>query len=125
MEVREGMTTDVVTVTPDQTLGQAARCMAERNCGSVVVLDPEELAPGILTERDLLRAVAAGRSPEHERVVDHVTLDVTFAEPDWSLERAARAMIRGGFRHLIVLEDRQPVGIVSMRDIVRRWAEDR
>jgi CBS domain-containing protein len=115
------MNTDVLTVTPDRTLREAARSMADRNCGSAVVMDPEAPGPGIVTERDVLRAVAAGQDPDGERVADHVTGEGTFAAPDWSLERAAEAMLDGGFRHLIVMDGSEPAGVVSMRDIVRRW----
>jgi len=118
------MSTDVLTVTPQRTLREAAQAMAERNCGSAIVIDPEQPGPGITTERDLSRAVAAGQDPDEEAVVNHLTTgDVTFAEPDWPLERAAQAMLDGGFRHLVVVERGGPVGIVSMRDIVRRWSE--
>jgi len=125
MEIREGMSTDVVTVTPQRTLREAARFMADRNCGSVVVMDPEQPGPGIFTERDLLHSVAAGESPDQEVIADHLTARSTFAEPNWPLERAARAMIRGGFRHLVVMDGGEPVGVLSMRDIVRRWAEEK
>jgi CBS domain-containing protein len=124
MEIREGMTTDVVTVPPERTLKEAAEQMAERNCGSVVVMDPEQPGPGIFTERDLLRAVAAGGSPDGEKVADHLTDKGTFAEPDWPLEKAAQTMLRGGFRHLVVLDGGDPIGVLSMRDIVRCWADD-
>ena len=123
MQIREAMTTDVVTVTPQRTLKEAVGYMADRNCGSVVVMDPESPGPGIFTERDLVRAVAAGQSPSQEVVADHLTEKGTFAAPDWPLERAAQAMIRGGFRHLVVMDEDEPVGVVSMRDIVRKWAD--
>src|SRR4051794_7111049 len=124
MEVREAMTTDVITVTPQRTLKEAARYMAERNCGSVVVIDPELLGPGIFTERDLMRSVAAGENPDREAVADHLTAEGTFAAPDWPLERAAQTMIRGGFRHLVIMDEDEPVGVISMRDIIRQWAEE-
>jgi CBS domain-containing protein len=125
VETRDAMNADVLTVTPDRTLREAARSMAERNCGSAVVMDPEAPGPGIVTERDLLRAIASGQDPDRERVADHVTGEGTFAASDWSLERAAEAMLSGGFRHLIVMEGSEPAGVVSMRDIVRLWAPDR
>jgi CBS domain-containing protein len=122
---REAMNTDVLTVTPERTLREAASSMAERNCGSAVVIDPEAPGPGIITERDLLRSVASGQDPNRERVADHVTGEGTFAAPDWSLDRAAEAMLKGGFRHLVVMDGSEPAGVVSMRDIVRCWSEDR
>jgi CBS domain-containing protein len=123
MEVREAMSRDVVTVTPQRTLSEAASRMAERNCGSVVVMDPEQPGPGIFTERDLVKAVGSGRSADQEVIADHLTARGTFAAPDWPLERAAQEMIEGGFRHLVVMEGGEPVGVLSMRDIVRSWTE--
>ncbi|MFC8458667.1 cyclic nucleotide-binding/CBS domain-containing protein, partial [Streptomyces sp. NPDC057242] len=76
---------------------------------------------GILTERDILDAVGADRNPDHETADAHTTRDVVFAAPTWTLAEAAEAMTRGGFRHLVVLDDNGPVGIVSVRDIVRCW----
>jgi CBS domain-containing protein len=123
MEVREGMSTVVLTIGPDHTLRDAARSMAERKVGAAIVLDPEQPGPGILTERDLLESVGAGQSPDTERVCDHLSSNLTFAEPSWSLERAAEAMVRGGFRHLVVVDGGETVGVLSMRDIVRCWTD--
>ena len=118
------MSTAVVTVAPGATLHDAARCMAERRVGAAVVLDPEQPGPGIITERDLLNSVGQGQDPASELVQDHLSGDITFASPDWSLERAAEAMVRGGFRHLVVVDGGEMVGVLSMRDIVRCWVED-
>jgi CBS domain-containing protein len=123
MEVREGMSTVVLTIGPDHTLRDAARAMAERKVGAAIVMDPEQPGPGILTERDLLESVGAGQSPDTERVCDHLSSNLTFAEPSWSLERAAEAMVRGGFRHLVVVDGGETVGVLSMRDIVRCWTD--
>jgi CBS domain-containing protein len=124
MQVSEGMSTVVLTIGPDHTLRDAARAMAQRKVGAAVVLDPEQPGPGILTERDLLDSVGAGQSPDTERVADHLSSNLTFAEPSWSLERAAEAMVRGGFRHLVVVDGGETVGVLSMRDIVRCWTGD-
>jgi CBS domain-containing protein len=121
MLVSEGMTEVVVTVGPGHTLREAAATMWDRRVGAAVVLDPEAPGPGVVTERDILRAVAQGRNPDEERVGDHLTAHLTFARPDWSLEQAAQAMVRGGFRHLVVVDRSELVGILSMRDIVRVW----
>jgi CBS domain-containing protein len=118
------MSNVVLTVNPGHTLRDAARQMAERGVGAAVVIDPEQPGPGILTERDMLKSVAAGEDPGHERVGDHLSSDLTFATPDWSLERAAEAMVRGGFRHLVVVDGSEMIGILSMRDIVRCWVQD-
>ena len=124
MQVREGMSPMVLTVGPGHTLRDAARLMAQRGVGAAVVIDPDGLGPGILTERDILLSVAAGQDPDAELVAAHLTKDVVFAEPGWSLEEAAAAMVRGGFRHLIVVERGETVGILSVRDIVRCWTDD-
>jgi CBS domain-containing protein len=124
MQVREGMSSVVLTVGPDHTLREAARQMARRGVGAAVVIDPEEPGPGIVTERDILDSIGAGQDPASERVRDHLTADVVFAAPDWSLEEAAVAMVRGRFRHLVVTEGGEISGILSVRDIVRCWTDD-
>jgi CBS domain-containing protein len=121
MEVREGMSSVVLTIGPSHTLRDAARLMAQRKVGAAVVLDPEQPGPGIVTERDILDSVGTGQSPDTELVADHLSSNLTFAEPSWSLERAAEAMVRGGFRHLVVVDGGETVGVLSMRDIVRCW----
>ena len=121
MEVREGMSSVVLTIGPSHTLRDAARLMAGRKVGAAVVLDPEQPGPGIVTERDILDSIGAGQSPDTEVVADHLSSNLTFAEPSWSLERAAEAMVRGGFRHLVVVDGGETVGVLSMRDIVRCW----
>ena len=124
MQVRDGMSTTVLTVGPEHTLREAARLMADRRVGAAVVLDPEAPGPGILTERDLMDSIGRGEDPDEQRVRDHLTADVVFAAPSWSLEEAAVAMVRGGFRHLVVTEGAEIAGILSVRDIVRCWTDD-
>lgn len=124
MQVRAGMSSTVVTVSPGLTLHNAARSMAERRVGAAVVIDPEQPGPGIITERDVLQSVGSGQDPSTELVRDHLSADITFAAPAWSLERAAEAMVRGGFRHLVVVDGGEMVGVLSMRDIVRCWVQD-
>jgi len=106
MQVREGMSEVVLTVGPGHTLRDAAKAMVARRVGAAVVIDPEQPGPGLITERDILSS------------------RLTFASPSWSLEEAAAAMIHGGFRHLVVVEHGDMVGILSMRDIVRVWTGD-
>jgi CBS domain-containing protein len=124
MQVRNGMSGVVLTVGPGHTLREAATLMSERRVGAAVVLDPDQPGPGILTERDILDSVAAGQDPGAERVADHLAASLTFASPEWSLERAAEAMVKGGFRHLVVVDGGEMAGILSMRDIVRCWVQD-
>ena len=124
MQVRDGMSGVVLTVGPGHSLRDAARYMGRRGVGAAVVLDPEQPGPGIVTERDILISLAEGQDPDKERVGDHLSGNLTFAAPDWSLERAAEAMVRGNFRHLVVVEGGETVGVLSMRDIVRCWTGD-
>jgi CBS domain-containing protein len=120
--VTDGMTEVILTIGPSHTLREAASAMWERRVGAAVVLDPDAPGPGVITERDILRSVATGEDPDTELVADHLTAKLTFAGRDWSLEKAAAAMVRGGFRHLIVVEGSELIGILSMRDIVRVWS---
>ena len=124
MQVRHGMSETVLTVGPGHTLRAVSRLMSQRAVGAAVVMDPDGNGPGIITERDVLSSIGSGQDPDVELVADHLTRDVVFATPDWSLEEAASAMVRGGFRHLIVLEHGDTVGILSVRDVVRCWTED-
>jgi CBS domain-containing protein len=120
-KVREAMTEEVLTITPERTLRDAAGFLSEHNVGAAVVIDPEQPGPGIITERDLVRSIGAGQSADTEMVKDHLTSRATFADGDWSLEEAADAMAEGGFRHLVVVENGEVAGIISMRDIMHVW----
>jgi CBS domain-containing protein len=122
--VRDGMSEVVLTVGPGHTLRQAAQLMARRKVGAAIVIDPESEGPGIITERDVLTSIADGQDPDTELVADHLTSTLVFAAPDWSLEQAAVAMVRGGFRHLVVIENGETAGVISVRDIVRVWTDD-
>jgi CBS domain-containing protein len=124
MQVREGMSEVVLTVGPGHSLREVAASMCRRQVGAAVVLDPDAPGPGVITERDILRSIGKGEDPDTEQVSDHLTSQLTFASPDWSLEQAAAAMVRGRFRHLVVVDGGELVGILSMRDIVRCWTGD-
>ncbi len=124
MQVREGMSSMVLSVGPGHTVREAARLMSQRQVGAAVVMDPEGHGPGIITERDVLHLIGAGEDPDREMVGDHLTSGLVYAAPEWSLEEAAAAMVRGRFRHLVVIENGEIVGILSVRDIVRCWTED-
>jgi len=124
MHVRDGMSPTVLTVGPGHTLRHVARLMAERRVGAAVVIDPEASGPGIITERDILEAVGTGQDMDDECVSEHLTADLVYATPDWSLEQAAAEMVRRGFRHLVVIDQGEIGGVLSMRDIVRCWTSD-
>jgi signal-transduction protein with cAMP-binding, CBS, and nucleotidyltransferase domain len=124
MQVRDGMSEVSVTVGPSHTLRQAAQAMVGSNVGSALVIDDEAPTPGIVTERDVLLSVGAGEDPDSEPVAGHMTESVITAAPDWSLEHAAAEMSRRGVRHLVVFDEGDVVGILSMRDIVRCWTSE-
>jgi CBS domain-containing protein len=121
MKVREAMTTNVFTITPGRSLREAAAFMTEHNVGAAVIVDPEEPGPGIVTERDLVRSLGAGEDPDTETIGNHLSARATFADSEWPLEEAADTMAKGGFRHLVVINDGELVGIISMRDIIEVW----
>lgn len=78
-----------------------------------------------MTERDVLYAIGSGADPDTEPCRDHITWDAIYAHPEWSLEEAAMVMVRGGFRHLVVIEDGDVVGLISVRDLMRAWSLSR
>jgi CBS domain-containing protein len=123
MQVREAMSNAVLQIGPGHTLRQAAQLMSERKVGSAVVLDPDSEGLGIITERDVLNAIGRGLDPDTEEAAEHITWDVVYASPTWTLEEAAAAMVRGGFRHLVVLDDSQVQGVISVRDVLRCWVK--
>ena len=118
------MSETVLTVGPGHTLRECATLMAERNVGAAVVNDPDGPGPGIITERDILISVGTGQDPDAEHVADHLTSNLVFATPQWSLEEAAAAMAKGRFRHLIVIDAGEVAGVLSVRDIIRCWSRD-
>ena len=122
MQVRDAMTPTVLTIGPTHTLRQAAKQMKARHVGAAVVLDPEADGPGILTERDVLDAVASDQDPDREIAADHLTPDAVVATPEWPLTEAAAAMLAGGFRHLVVCDAGDVVGVLSVRDLLRVWS---
>jgi CBS domain-containing protein len=123
VKVRDGMTRLVLTIGPAHTLREAARLMSARRVGAAVVIDDQQAGIGILTERDILDSVGTGEDPDTELVAQHRTVDVVFAAPDWTLQQAAETMVRSGFRHLVVVDGQEVTGLLSMRDIVRAWAD--
>ena len=121
--VSEHMTRSLLTVSADATLGEAAAAMAERGVGAVVVLEGEKIA-AILTERDVMKAVAVGRDGSAP-VADWMTRHPDTIEPDDTTDHAASLMIHGGFRQLPVVAEGKVVGIVSIRDLMKVALDDR
>lgn len=117
--VGDAMTSISAVVGPEHTLRQASTRMVQHNTGAAVVVDPSLPGPGVITERDLLKAIAAGLDPDVEVVADHMTSELVTAWPGWSLNKAAALMVRHGVRHVLVFDGTALVGILSMRDVVR------
>jgi CBS domain-containing protein len=111
------MSRDLLTVSAGDHLGEAAKRMVARGVGAVLVMEGEKLE-GILTERDLMRAVAGGYSDE-ARVSDWMTRHPETVDADDATGHAASLMIHGGFRHLPVIQGDRVVGIISIRDLMR------
>jgi CBS domain-containing protein len=107
----------VVSVGPGWSLRDAARHMVEHRVGSAVVLNEDNLV-GILTERDVLRAVAEGMGLDETRVEKLMTRDVVTIEPDWEIYEAAAEMAAHHFRHLIVADGSGVLGVLSIRDLL-------
>ena len=103
MQLREIMTTDVLDVEPAETLQTAAQAMKERKASSAVVTEDGYLI-GIMTERDIVKAVADGIDTEVTHVRDYMTPAPIAANPDTSVEEAAQIMLEHGFRHLPVVD---------------------
>ncbi len=120
--VADVMSRTLLTVEPTTDLSAAAAKMHGRGVGAALVLAGETVS-GILTERDVLRAVATG-SVDGTRVADWMTRDPETVDVTESLGQAATLMIHGGFRHLPVLDGGKPVGVVSIRDLMRVVVED-
>ena len=116
------MSRDLLSVGADERVAEAARRMVDRGVGAVLVMEGERLA-GILTERDVLRAVAEGRV-EDALVGERMTRHPETVEASESTGHAASLMIHGGFRHLPVTEGAAIVGIISIRDLMRVVLED-
>ncbi len=121
-QARRHMSRDLLSVEPGLTLTEVAKRMVDKDVGAVLVMEGERLV-GILTERDVLRAVAHGID-DSTTVADYMTRNPETLEPDESTEHAAVLMIHGGFRHLPVTDGDEVVGMLSIRDLMRVVLED-
>ena len=121
-QARRHMSRDLLSVEPGLTLTEVAKRMVDKDVGAVLVMEGERLV-GILTERDVLRAVARGID-DSTTVADYMTRNPETLEPDESTEHAAVLMIHGGFRHLPVTDGDEVVGMLSIRDLMRVVLED-
>ena len=116
---------EVVTISSDATLSEAARLMARKRIGAVVVRGHDGLISGIFSERDLVRAIAEESvAALAKTVASRMTRDVTTCVEMDSVEDLMETMTRGRFRHMPVVEDEQLVGIVSIGDVVKTRIEE-
>ncbi len=121
MHVADVMTSASVTESPNDSLRSAAETMWKQQTGSLLVMDGESLV-GIITERDVMKAVARGRDVDTTPVSEIMTRDVLTVVPETSLHEAARHMASRWIRHLPVIESGKLVGVVSQRDLVGVFA---
>jgi len=122
MNVGELMSDPSCVVDPETTLAEATTMMGERRVGSALVMDSTRLA-GILTERDVVRAMSTAHDAPARPVIEWMTKNPTSAAPDTPVREALRIMVEGGFRHLPITEGEAVVGILSMRDIAKALAD--
>ncbi|HVM58160.1 MAG TPA: CBS domain-containing protein [Gaiellaceae bacterium] len=118
--VADVMVKDVLTVEPTSSIGEAAEKMNAAGVGALVVVEDFVRIVGIVTERDLLRAVAARARAAEARVRQWMTPDPVTIDPETSIEDAAEIMFKHNFRHLPVVKDGRALGIVSLR-VLARW----
>jgi CBS domain-containing protein len=111
------MTTSVASVDPTATLRQAARSLRELDVGTLVIMDGDDLM-GIVSERDLVRALAIDADPDTARVADIMSKSPRYATPSETVDSALSTMLAAGIRHLPVVEEGELVGIVSMRALM-------
>ena len=112
----------LLTVDCKATLRRASKVMTDRGVGCAVVIEKERVA-GIITERDILHAVAEEQNVDDTIVESVMTRDVVSGSPGWDITTAVKTMTEGGFRHLLVMEMDDPVGIVSLRDLMDTMVE--
>jgi signal-transduction protein with cAMP-binding, CBS, and nucleotidyltransferase domain len=117
-QARDYMAPLTAVVGPMHHLNAAARAMISERAGSVIVIDPSLPGPGLLSERDLAVAIAAGADPATDRVETWMRHDIASISPDTSLDAAARTMLRQGVRHCVVIDGGEPAGVISLRYLI-------
>jgi CBS domain-containing protein len=120
--LREIAIQHLLTIEPRDSLRRAAKSMTDRGVGSAVVMNDGKVV-GIITERDILHAVAGDRDLDTTTTEEIMTHDPVAGAPGWEITRAVSTMTEGGFRHLLVKEMDDPVGIVSLRDLMDSMLE--
>jgi len=122
MNVGELMSKPTCIVDPETTLAEATTVMGEQRVGSALVMDGARL-DGILTERDIVRAMSTAHDAPARPVIEWMTKKPTTTSPDTPVREALRMMVDGGFRHLPILDGETVVGVLSMRDIAKALAD--
>jgi CBS domain-containing protein len=120
--VRDIMTKELITVEASATVAETATVMGGHHVGSALVLEGDSLA-GIFTERDIVRALSQDFDAARHSISHYMTRTPTTVSPDATLQEALNLMLSGGFRHLPVVDENRPIGMLSMRDISRATAE--
>jgi CBS domain-containing protein len=112
---------DIVTIEPTATLAAAAKLLSERRIGAVLILGPGDRVAGILSERDIVRALSArGAAVLDEPVGQSMTRNVVTCGKDDPIASVMERMTQGKFRHLPVIEQGKLIGIVSIGDVVKQ-----
>lgn len=122
MNVGDLMSKPSCLVDPETTLAEATTMMGEQRVGSALVMEGERLA-GILTERDIVRAMSTAHDAPARPVIEWMTKGPTTVSPAIPVREALRTMVEGGFRHLPVVDGDAIVGVLSMRDIAKALAD--
>jgi CBS domain-containing protein len=122
MNVGELMSEPTCMVDPETTLAEATTVMGEHSVGSALVMEAERLV-GILTERDIVRAMSTAHDAPMRPVIEWMTRKPVTAPPDTPVRDALRTMVEGGFRHMPIADGDAIVGVLSMRDIAKALAE--
>ncbi|MHB8513394.1 MAG: CBS domain-containing protein [Actinomycetota bacterium] len=122
MIAKEIMSVELCTVEPEATIAEASVLMGEHHIGSVLVIENDELV-GILTERDVVRALSTTHDAPARPVVEWMTRKPVSASPTTDLHECLRVMLEGGFRHLPITEGSRTIGMLSMRDVARTLSQ--
>jgi len=117
MIVRDVMNRNVIATKPDTSIRKAAEIMSQRHIGSLIVLEDEKIA-GIITNTNVLRAVAEKKDPDATAVADVMAKDVITIEPGKKIEDAVELMIKYKIKKLPVVENEKLVGVVTASDII-------
>ena len=120
MQLREIMTTGVITAEPEASAAAVAQQMRDRNVGSVVIVDPEGAPTAMVTDRDLALRILADEADPEAPISDHVSRPLISGHPEMELEEAAALMVQHRVRRLPVVDRGELVGIVTLDDIAVR-----